>query len=55
MGLTPNSDGVGHGILLQLNEIEGLQIKKDGMCIPITPLLNAFIVNFIHILEVTYN
>ncbi|XP_054811306.1 protein SRG1-like [Prosopis cineraria] len=42
-GLTPHSDAVGLTILLQLNEVEGLQIIKDGMWIPVRPLPNAFI------------
>lgn len=52
IGLTPHSDAVGITILLQLNEVEGLQIKKDGIWIPIKPLPNAFIVNIGDILEV---
>ncbi|CAK9179612.1 unnamed protein product [Ilex paraguariensis] len=52
MGLTPHSDAVGLTILLQVNEIEGLQIKKDGIWIPIVPLPNAFVVNIGDILEV---
>ena len=31
IGLTPHSDGIGLAILLQLNEVEGLQIRKDGV------------------------
>ena len=53
IGLAPHSDPVGLTILLQLNEMEGLQIKKDGIWIPIKPLPNAFIVNVGDILEVT--
>ena len=45
VGLTPHSDGPALTILLQINEVEGLQIKKDGVWIPVTPLPNAFIVN----------
>ena len=52
IGLTPHSDAVGLTILLQVNEIEGLQIKKDGIWIPIVPLPNAFVVNIGDILEV---
>ena len=53
IGLTPHSDSVGITILLQVNEVEGLQIRKNGMWIPISPLPNAFIVNIGDILEVT--
>ncbi|CAH1439487.1 unnamed protein product [Lactuca virosa] len=55
IGLTPHSDAVGITILLQLNEVEGLQIKKDGIWIPIKPLPNAFIVNIGDILEIVTN
>lgn len=52
IGLTPHSDAVGLTILLQINEVEGLKIKKDGNWIPVTPLPNAFIVNIGDIMEV---
>lgn len=52
IGITPHSDSVGLTILLQLNEVEGLQIRKDGMWIPVWPLPNAFILNVGDILEV---
>lgn len=51
-GLYPHSDGVGLTILLQVNEMEGLQIKKDGVWIPVSPLPNAFVINIGDILEV---
>ncbi|KAF8391140.1 hypothetical protein HHK36_023441 [Tetracentron sinense] len=55
IGLTPHSDGVALTILLQLNEMEGLQIRKDGRWIPIKPLPDAFIVNIGDILEIVSN
>ncbi|XP_061344645.1 protein SRG1-like [Gastrolobium bilobum] len=55
IGLTPHSDGVGLTILLQVNEVEGLQIKKDGMWVPVKPLPNAFIVNIGDMLEIITN
>ncbi|KAH9779412.1 protein SRG1 [Citrus sinensis] len=55
MGLTPHSDGSALTILLQINEVEGLQIKNDGKWIPITPLPNAFIVNIGDTLEIITN
>ncbi|KAK7335197.1 hypothetical protein VNO80_26973 [Phaseolus coccineus] len=36
IGLTPHSDSIGLTILLQLNQVEGLQIRKDGFWVPIT-------------------
>ncbi|XP_034698848.1 protein SRG1-like [Vitis riparia] len=55
IGLTPHSDAVGLTILLQVNEMEGLQIRKDGMWVPIKPLPGAFIVNIGDILEIVTN
>ena len=52
IGLTPHSDGVGLTILLQINEMEGLQIRKDGVWIPVKPLPHAFIVNIGDMLQV---
>lgn len=54
-GLNPHSDAGGLTILLQANEVEGLQIKKDGMWIPVEPLANAFVINIGDILEVITN
>ncbi|CAN8292970.1 unnamed protein product [Cochlearia groenlandica] len=55
IGLTPHSDSVGLTILLQVNEVEGLQIKKDEKWVPVKPLPNAFIVNIGDILEIITN
>ncbi|CAK9156903.1 unnamed protein product [Ilex paraguariensis] len=55
IGAKPHSDAVGLTILLQLNEMEGLQIKKDGMWILVKPLPNAFIINVGDILEMVTN
>ncbi|XVF79123.1 hypothetical protein PTKIN_Ptkin14bG0194300 [Pterospermum kingtungense] len=55
IGLTPHSDSTGVTILLQVNEVDGLQVKKDGMWVPIKPLPNAFIVNIGDILEIITN
>jgi isopenicillin N synthase-like dioxygenase len=52
IGLNAHSDACGLTILLQLNEMEGLQIRKDGMWIPVKPLSNAFVVNIGDTLEV---
>ncbi|XP_022898779.1 protein SRG1-like [Olea europaea var. sylvestris] len=54
-GLCPHSDAIALTILLQVNEIEGLQIKKDGAWIPVVPLPNAFIINIGDILEIVTN
>ncbi|KAL2331272.1 hypothetical protein Fmac_018853 [Flemingia macrophylla] len=55
IGLTNHSDPVALTILLQINEVEGLQIRKDGMWLPVTPLPNAFVVNVGDIFEIISN
>ncbi|KAI3824535.1 hypothetical protein L1987_05997 [Smallanthus sonchifolius] len=55
VGLTPHSDAAGITILLQVNNVEGLQVKKDGMWIPVDFLPDAFVVNVGDILEILSN
>ncbi|KAF8408982.1 hypothetical protein HHK36_005053 [Tetracentron sinense] len=55
IGITPHSDATGITILLQANEVEGLQIRKEGMWIPVKPLPNSFVVNVGDILEIMSN
>ncbi|GAB4831524.1 hypothetical protein Ancab_040241 [Ancistrocladus abbreviatus] len=55
MGLTAHSDATGITILLQTNEVEGLQIKKEGKWVPLRPVPDAFIVNVGDILEIVTN
>ncbi|XVE71545.1 hypothetical protein DITRI_Ditri10aG0159500 [Diplodiscus trichospermus] len=55
IGLNSHSDADGLTILLQINEMEGLQIKKNGLWIPLTPLPNAFVINIGDILEIVTN
>ncbi|XP_057966855.1 protein SRG1-like [Malania oleifera] len=54
-GISPHSDATGLTILLQLNEVEGLQIRKDGMWVPLKPVSGAFIVNIGDVLEIVTN
>ncbi|WCJ27337.1 2-oxoglutarate (2OG) and Fe(II)-dependent oxygenase superfamily protein [Euphorbia peplus] len=55
MGLNHHTDGGGLTIVLQANEVEGLQVKKAGKWIPIKPLPNAFVINIGDILEIVTN
>ncbi|KDP21184.1 hypothetical protein JCGZ_21655 [Jatropha curcas] len=55
IGLKPHSDATGLTILFQLNDIVGLQIKKDGLWIPVKPIPNAFIINIGDMLEIVTN
>ena len=52
LGLTPHSDFGGLTLLVQVNEVQGLQIKRNGKWIPIRPLPGAFIVNIGDVIEV---
>ncbi|KAL6321910.1 hypothetical protein AAG906_035619 [Vitis piasezkii] len=55
MGIAPHSDPTGITILLQVNEVDGLQIKKDGVWIPVNVLPDALVVNVGDILEIVSN
>jgi isopenicillin N synthase-like dioxygenase len=52
IGFSPHSDADALTILYQLNETEGLQIRKDGRWVSVKPLPNAFVVNIGDIMEV---
>ncbi|KAK6917260.1 Isopenicillin N synthase-like, Fe(2+) 2OG dioxygenase domain [Dillenia turbinata] len=55
IGLTPHSDACALTILYQLNNTEGLQIRKDGKWVPVKPLEAAFLVNIGGIMEIISN
>ncbi|XP_070051554.1 protein SRG1-like isoform X2 [Nicotiana tomentosiformis] len=55
IGFSPHSDADALTILFQLNETEGLQVRKDGIWVPIKPLPNALIVNIGDIMEIVSN
>ncbi|XP_009792316.1 protein SRG1-like [Nicotiana tabacum] len=55
MGFRPHSDATGITILHQVNGVDGFQVKKDGVWIPVHFLPNAFVVNLGDILEVSSN
>lgn len=52
IGLTPHSDSTGLTLLLQVNDVQGLQINKNGKWIPIKPIPGSFIVNVGDVIEV---
>jgi isopenicillin N synthase-like dioxygenase len=54
MGITPHSDATGITILHQVNGVEGLQLKKDGVWIPVNFHPDAFVVNVGDVLEVWF-
>ncbi|XP_034708370.1 S-norcoclaurine synthase 1-like [Vitis riparia] len=55
LGFTPHSDPGGLTLLVQLNEVQGLQIKRNGKWIPIRPVPGAFIVNIGDVIEIMSN
>ncbi|CAL1373287.1 unnamed protein product [Linum trigynum] len=55
IGLTPHSDATGLTILLQLNQVEGLQIRKNGNWVSVKPLPDAFVINIGDIVEIVTN
>ncbi|KAK8477347.1 hypothetical protein V6N11_029208 [Hibiscus sabdariffa] len=55
IGLNSHSDASGLTILLQINEMEGLQIRKNGVWVPIKPLPNAFVINLGDVAEILSN
>lgn len=55
MGLTPHSDATGITVLLQVNGVEGLQVKKDGVWSPVKILPEALVVNVGDVLEIISN
>lgn len=52
LGLSPHSDKGTLGILMQEDDVPGLQIKHEGKWVPIKPLPGAFVVNVGDITEV---
>ncbi|XP_059436401.1 codeine O-demethylase-like [Corylus avellana] len=55
MGLSPHSDASLITILHQVNGVGGLQIKKDGVWMPLNFLPDAFVVNVGDVMEILSN
>uniref|UniRef100_A0A0E0BDP2 Fe2OG dioxygenase domain-containing protein n=1 Tax=Oryza glumipatula TaxID=40148 RepID=A0A0E0BDP2_9ORYZ len=55
IGLSPHTDVVGLTLLLQVNDVQGLQIKRDGKWFSVDALSGAFIVNIGDTLEILSN
>lgn len=53
LGLSPHSDASGLTLLLQVNDVPGLQFKKNGKWFNVEPSSGAFVVNIGDVLEVT--
>ena len=53
LGLSPHTDASGLTLLLQMNnDVQGLQVKKDGRWFAVDAVDGAFIVNVGDVLEV---
>nr|CAB3467306.1 unnamed protein product [Digitaria exilis] len=55
VGLSPHTDRMGLTLLLQANDVQGLQIRKDGKWVAINALDGALIVNIGDTLEILSN
>ena len=52
LGVSPHSDASSLTLLLQDDDITGLQIKNKGIWVPVKPIPNALVVNIGDALEV---
>jgi isopenicillin N synthase-like dioxygenase len=52
LGLSPHTDGVGMTLLLHVNDVQGLQIRKDGEWFSVQAQPGALVVNIGDVLEV---
>lgn len=52
IGLTPHSDATGLTLLVQVNDVQGLQIKKNNKWVPVKPIPGAIIINIGDVMEV---
>ncbi|GLT80179.1 hypothetical protein SLA2020_516320 [Shorea laevis] len=55
IGITPHSDATGITILNQVNGVDGLQIKRNGIWYPVSFLPNALVINVGDVLEILSN
>ncbi|KAK9130293.1 hypothetical protein Sjap_010780 [Stephania japonica] len=55
LGISPHSDATAITILLQLNEVDGLQIRHDGHWVPVKMLPGALLVNIGDVVEILSN
>ncbi|XBH59139.1 hypothetical protein VPH35_080445 [Triticum aestivum] len=55
VGLSPHSDAGLLTLVLQVNHVQGLQIKRNGSWLPVKPVSGAFIVNIGDMFEVFTN
>ncbi|KAF8728086.1 hypothetical protein HU200_018665 [Digitaria exilis] len=55
LGMSPHTDAAGLTLLLQVNDMPGLQIRRDGKWFTVDAVEGAFIVNVGDVLEIVSN
>ncbi|TVU31236.1 hypothetical protein EJB05_22916 [Eragrostis curvula] len=55
VGLAPHSDAGFLTLVLQVNQVQGLQIRRNGTWVPVKPLDSAFVVNLGDTFEIFTN
>ncbi|CAO2162259.1 unnamed protein product [Urochloa humidicola] len=55
LGLSPHTDATGLALLLHVNDVQGLQIRRDGRWLAVDPIEGAFVVSVGDILEILSN
>lgn len=55
LGLSPHTDATGLTLLLHVNDVQGLQIRRDGKWLAVDPLDGALVVSIGDILEILSN
>ncbi|KAK9095490.1 hypothetical protein Scep_026959 [Stephania cephalantha] len=55
VGISPHSDPIALTLLIETNNVQGLQIRKNGMWVPVHAIPSAFIVNIGDMLEIWTN
>ncbi|CAM0871247.1 unnamed protein product [Alopecurus aequalis] len=55
VGISPHSDSDLLTLVLQVNHVQGLQIKRNGSWFPVKPLKGAFIINVGDLFEIFTN
>ncbi|KAK9118027.1 hypothetical protein Scep_016120 [Stephania cephalantha] len=51
LGISPHSDADALTLLVQVNQVQGLQIRRGGIWVPVEPISGALIVNIGDIIE----
>ncbi|KAK9106499.1 hypothetical protein Syun_022510 [Stephania yunnanensis] len=55
LGISPHSDADALTLLVQVNQVQGLQIRRGGIWVPVEPISGALIVNIGDVIEIMSN